>query len=93
MSNKFSFSSTEDETLIGLVENNTVIFDSGHKKYKDIYFKDDIWKNISEVVGRSSIVLKKLKKSELVHGNHVRTRQRSQSNQWDKIIKSTASGR
>ncbi|KAL4149106.1 hypothetical protein QTP88_003121 [Uroleucon formosanum] len=59
MSNKFSFSPSEDEALIGLVENNTVIFDSGHKKYKDIYFKDNIWKNISQEVGRSSDDCKK----------------------------------
>ncbi|KAL4125984.1 hypothetical protein QTP88_010216 [Uroleucon formosanum] len=59
MSNKFSFSPSEDEALIGLVENNTVIFDSGHKKYKDIYLKDNIWKNISQEVGRSSDDCKK----------------------------------
>ena len=55
MSNKFSFSSSEDEALIGLMENNPVIFNSGHKKYKDIYFKDNIWKTISDEVGRSSM--------------------------------------
>jgi len=61
MSNKFSFSSSEDEVLIGLVENNPVIFDSGHKKYKDVFFKENIWKNISEEVGRSSMYLQKKK--------------------------------
>ncbi|KAL4104240.1 hypothetical protein QTP88_019549 [Uroleucon formosanum] len=54
MSKKFAFSSTEDEILISLVENNKVIFDSAHKKHKDNYFKDNIWKNISEEVGRST---------------------------------------
>jgi len=52
---KFSFSPTEDEILISLVENNKVIFDSAHTKHKDNFFKDDIWKNISEEVGRSSM--------------------------------------
>jgi len=52
---KFSFSPTEDEILISLVENNKVIFDSAHTKHKDNFFKDNIWKNISEEVGRSSM--------------------------------------
>ncbi|XP_050064617.1 uncharacterized protein LOC126553509 [Aphis gossypii] len=53
MSKKFSFSSTEDEALITLVENNKCIYDSSHKQHKDNYVKDNIWKNISGEVGRS----------------------------------------
>ncbi|KAE9524064.1 hypothetical protein AGLY_015545 [Aphis glycines] len=56
---KFSFSPTEEEILISLVENNKVIFNSAHKEHKDNYFKDNIWKNIFEKVGRSSDDCKK----------------------------------
>lgn len=65
MNCKFLFSSTEDEALIAL-ENNKVIFDN-IKKNTGIFFKDDIWKNISEEVWRSSVQfdsLLKIKKPE-----------------------------
>jgi len=54
INNTFLFSSTEDEALIDLVENNNVIFDSSHKKHKDNCFKE----NISEEVERSSMNIK-----------------------------------
>jgi len=36
---KFSFSPTEDDILLSLVENNKIIFDSAHKKHKDNFLK------------------------------------------------------
>ncbi|CAG9772583.1 unnamed protein product [Ceutorhynchus assimilis] len=42
-----------DEKLIELVSANEVLYDTGHKYYKDLNVRDDVWLAISSIVGRT----------------------------------------
>jgi len=53
MSKKFIFSSEEDEMLIDFVQKNKVLYDCSHPKNKDIFFKDTLWKSLSEELNRT----------------------------------------
>ncbi len=53
MSKKFIFSSVEDEILIDSVQKNKVLYDCSHPKNKDIFFKDTLWKSLSEELNRT----------------------------------------
>ena len=51
---KTEFTATEDEKLLEEVGRNRVLYDSSVDKHKDVNFKDNVWKNISIIVGKSS---------------------------------------
>lgn len=55
---KTVFTATEDEKLLEEVGRNRVLYDSSLDKHKDVNFKDDIWKNISIIVGKTSRYVK-----------------------------------
>lgn len=42
-----------DEKLIELVSKNEVLYNTGHKLYKDMTVRDDVWLAISTVVGKN----------------------------------------
>ena len=46
----------DDETLIVLVEENSVLYDLKHPKYINTQFKERIWKNIGEQLKHKVIV-------------------------------------
>jgi len=47
------FSKVEDEVLIECVAKNHSVYNPQNKDYKDLNIRDAIWKDISEIVGRS----------------------------------------
>ncbi|KAJ8968726.1 hypothetical protein NQ314_002149 [Rhamnusium bicolor] len=47
------FNREMDEKLIELVSKNEVLYNTGHKLYKDLAVRDDVWLAISTVVGRN----------------------------------------
>jgi len=53
---KTVFTATEDEKLLEEVGRNRVLYDSSLDKHKNVNFKDDIWKNISIIVGKTSML-------------------------------------
>lgn len=56
MESKLIYSATEDDRLIGEIQEHIVLYsyDSAYPKHKDGVHKDCIWNKISETVGRTS---------------------------------------
>lgn len=48
-----------DEKLIELVSENEVLYNTGHKYYKDLYVRDDVWLAISSIVGKTGKCLRR----------------------------------
>lgn len=48
-----SFNENEDELLIQEVQKHSAIFDMEHKDYKHLNIKENIWKEIAKVVGKT----------------------------------------
>jgi len=50
---KLTFSAEEEEKLIEVIQKNSVIYDLAHPKYKNTIYKDEIWIDIANTIGKS----------------------------------------
>lgn len=50
-----SFNTMDDEKLIEVIRNYPVIYKLSDKNYKDNIIKDNVWKEISQSIGKNGM--------------------------------------